>query len=137
DTRPQFRVVADASEFRTIAGFGFLRPIDDVLEYRKLSRRKQPFGELALELQPAKVVVSPFQICCSKRTVQDGFEQRNVFIEDLVLKRLGTSRNEYPASVHQSREQICESLAGPRTGFDDDVILLIQRPINRFRHPDL
>src|SRR5881296_1428317 len=54
---PQLGVVADGSQFRPIAGFGLLRPIENGLESSKLSRAEQAFGMQGFKLETAEVVI--------------------------------------------------------------------------------
>src|SRR5262249_7392039 len=94
-------------------------------------------GELPLEFQAAEIVVAALQVRSIDRPAQHRFKQRNVFVEDLVLKCLGAGGHEQPASVHQRGEQVSEGLTGSGSRLDDDVVLLCERARHGFRHPHL
>ena len=103
----------------------------------KFLGREQAFGVHCLQLEPAEIIVSAFQVCGAYRPSDDAFQQRNVFVEDLVLERLGSGRNEYPSAIDEGRQQVRERLARSCTRFDDDVALLFEGRMYSLGHPDL
>ena len=91
----------------------------------------------AFQLQPAEVIVSALEVGGADRPSENRFQQRNVFVEDLILKGFGACRDQNALAMEQRRKQIGQRFPGPRSRFDDDVALAVQCLIDRFGHADL
>src|SRR5689334_15652401 len=90
-----------------------------------------------LQLEATQIVVAAFQVRGANRSFENAFQQRDVFIENLILKGFSACRNENSSAMKQGRKQICQSLSGSGAGFDNDVILSVQSTINGIGHSDL
>ena len=90
--------------------------------------REQSFGVQCFQFQPAQIIVSAFQVCRADRPSEDGFEQRNVFVENLILKRFGAGGDQNAPAMQQRGQQVGDGFSGPGPGFDDDVVLDLQAP---------
>jgi len=123
--------------FGAISCFGMLSPFEDRLEGPHFFEAEQSLGMQRFQLQAAKVIVSAFEICSPDRPVKDAFKQRNVLVENLILESFGSRRNQNAPAVHQCGQQVGQGFTGACPRFDDDLILVLERTVDRLRHANL
>ena len=124
-------------DLRAIAGFGGLFPGLDDLKIGDLFQARQHrllFG--VVDLLAAGVVGAPFHVAGAQRA-QVFLEERNVLEEELFLEILGPCGDDDALAGEDRGNQVRQSFAGARAGFDDQVFLLGQRAFHGFRHLEL
>ena len=84
----------------------------------------------------AKIVGTALHIADTERTEQR-FKKRNVAKEELVLKRLGASRDDDALARAKCGEQVSQGLPGAGPRFDDEVAAFFEGALDGLGHGQL
>ena len=130
-------VLRQALDLRAIARFGGLLPGLNDLKIGDLFQSRQHglfFG--IVDLLAAGVVGAALHVAGAQRA-QVFLQERNVLEEKLFLEIFRSRGNDDALPGENRGNQIRQSLAGSRAGFDDQVFLVGQRAFHGFRHVEL
>ena len=138
DLRPDAGVVGHVRQLGLVAGRRRAREGFDPLEIAGIGTR----GECsllpgALEMIVANVIRPAFEQRDGERDFERITDQRQVALEKLILKRLGTRRYDDLAAREQGGDEIRKGLAGASTCFGEQLPALVDRARDRVRHREL
>ncbi len=87
-----------------------------------------------VDLLAAGEVGAALHVTDLQRAVEMLLQKRNVFVEKLLLKILGTRRNDHALAGQQRRDEIRERFSGAGARVHKQVLFFGQRGLYRFRH---
>ena len=126
---PESACLRQGREFGAVAGMRGLLPGSDravVLDF--LEPGKHGLIGQVVQLLLAEIIVAPLHVADIQLALavrEEGLlEERNVFIEKLLLQILRSGRNDDALAGTNHRQEIRQSLAGTGAGFDYEVPLL-------------
>jgi hypothetical protein len=143
---PELACFRDRGKLGAIAGHRHLLPFRNraVLLDLFQSAENGLIGQL-VKLLPAQIVVATLHVtdaqarCAVRRWPSEKcfFQERNVFIEELLLQCLGPGRDDDALAGANDRKQVGKCLSRAGSCFDDEVTLLVQRLFDSLRHREL
>src|ERR1019366_5538230 len=143
ELRPQLARLRDGRQFGAITGCSNCLP----LPYRsKLIDLFQPVQNRSIgqvvEFFTAKIVVATLHVADLQPllrvwTKDRALQRRNIFVEELLLQVLRSSRNDHPQSRTNDGHKIRKCLAGAGSSFDDQMSFLGERLFHGLCHLQL
>ena len=89
-----------------------------------------------VKLLPAEIILPPLHQRDAHLREQL-LEKRNVFVEELLLKVLGSGGDDRAQAAAQQRHQVRQRLAGAGARFHNQVLAVFQRRLHALRHLEL
>ncbi len=121
-----------------IAGGGGLLPFADDLkvgDFFQAAQNRLAIG--VVDLLPAGEVGAALHVADLQRPVEMLLQERNVFVEELLLQVLGSGGDHHAFAGEQGRDQIGERFAGAGARVDQQMLFLGQRGLDGFGHLEL
>ena len=134
---PQVAVLRQLGQFGAIAGLGRLLPVADDAELVDLFQSVQHrlAGEV-VKLLAAEIIAAALHVA-DAQLAQVLLQKGNVFVEELLLQRLGSGRDDDALARANDRQQVRQRLAGAGARFDDQVTPFLQRLLDGLGHLQL
>ena len=132
---PSRAVFGQSLDLGAVAGGGGLFPFANDLKVGDLFQAREnrlAFG--VVNLLPAREVVAALHVANLQRPVEMFLQERNVFVEKLLLQVLGSGGNNHALSRKDSGDQIGQGLAGTGSRVHQQMFLFGQRRFHRFGH---
>ena len=129
-------------EFGTVSSIRYLLPRgDSAVVLDLLQSAKHGLVGKVVELLPAQIVIAPLHVTDLQLAFAVGkkrlFEKRDILMEKLFLKILGSGGNDDSLAGTNDGHQVGQRLARSSAGFDDQVTLFFQRLLDSLRHLQL
>ncbi len=124
----------EGGELGAVAGFSDALPLGDLAVLVDLvqSRQNRLVTE-SEELAAAEVVGATLHVA-DAQLAEEGFEERDVAEEELILEGLGAGGDDDALAGAEGGEQIGEGFARAGTGFDDEMAALGEGALDSFSH---
>ena len=132
--RAQRVIVGQVLELREVAAVAGLPPRVERAERGERRGVARAVAQRRVEAVPAKIVAAAFEHRDLHRPADDGAEQRQIAVEQLILQRVRAGRDDRAAPEQQHRQQVREGLADARAGLDDGVAPRLERLDDELGH---
>src|SRR5215813_9102886 len=131
---PELAVFRQSTQFGAISAFRDLLPFGNLAIVLDLFQPAEDrlIGQV-VEFLPAEIVIAALHVTDAQLS-QVLLQEWNVLEEELLLKCLGSSGNNYAFAAAYDRQQISQCLACAGAGFHNQVSAFIEGALNRLRH---
>ena len=121
DVLPERKVVRQILDFCAIAGLCRGGPFDEPLKPCRLvgTQRRRCRGD-AVEPMQADIICATFHVSSAEVDIQRACERRQILVENLILKRLCSCRDQHATICERGGHKVGECLAGPGACFSDE-----------------
>src|SRR5579862_4680538 len=135
---PKLGIVRQKGQFAPVARLRQFFPILDLREpIHLVDALQHRLPHHLVHLFPAEKVRPPLHQRCFQIRCEMFFQEGNVFLKQLLLKRLRRSRNHHPPPAAYRGNQIRQRLASSGASFDHHMLMFLKCFVSHARHLQL